>query len=97
MGEMTAYTLEELVSQAESGGVTLAELLSSRLSANDLDRIQGDLSRAMAENYRSIEGFMSGIEVPSIADFSELSETDLDDAEALIRAALSDEAPLARC
>ncbi len=97
MGEMTAYTLEDLVSQAESGGVTLAELLSSKLSAQDLDRMQGDLGKMMAENYRSIEGFMSGVEVASIADFTELSPADLDDAEALIRAALSDDADLARC
>lgn len=97
MGAMSVYTFEDLVSQAESEGVTLAEVISSRLSATDLDSIQADLRRTMAENYRSIEDFMTGVEVPSIADFSELSPSDLDEAEALIKAALSDESVPAHC
>ena len=91
MGEMTAYTLEDLVSQADSGGVTLAAVLSSKLSAEDLGRLQDDLARKMADNYRSIETFMADVDVPSIADLSDLSDADLDEIQGEIRAAMSDE------
>lgn len=96
MGEMTAYTIEELVSQAESGGGTLADVLTSRLSANDLDKLQRELSRMMAENYKTIDGFMADVEVPSIADLSVLSDSDLDEIQHEVLAALSDEAVVAQ-
>ncbi|MDQ1372188.1 MAG: hypothetical protein QG582_1103 [Candidatus Thermoplasmatota archaeon] len=96
MGEMTAYTIEELVSQAESGGSTLAEVLTSRLSANDLDMLQRDLSKMIAENYKSIDGFMADVEVPSIAGLSVLSDSDLDEIQHEVLAALSDEALVAQ-
>lgn len=89
---MTAHTMEELVSQSESEGVTLAEFMASRLSANDLEQLQQDLGRQLADNYSAIEAFMAEVEVPSIADFSNLSITDLDEMEGEITAALSDEA-----
>jgi hypothetical protein len=92
---MTAYNIEELVSQAESGGCTLADVLSSKVSAEDLERMQQDLRRTMEENYRSIETFMSGVDVPSIADLSVLSGDVLDELEHELKAALSDETALA--
>lgn len=91
MGEMTAYKLEDLISQAESGGVTLAEVMSSKLSAKDLERMQQELGQRMADNYRSIETFMADVEVPSIAGISDLSDSDLDEIQGEIIAALSDE------
>lgn len=97
MGEMAAYTLEDLVSQAESRGVTLAEVLSSELSAKDMDEMQQELGQRMSENYSSIEGFMAGVDIPSIADFSGLSMADLDEFQAEVLAALSDETLSAHC
>jgi hypothetical protein len=91
MGEMTVYSIDELVSQAESGFGTLAEVLTSRLSANDLDTLQRDLSRMIAENFKTIDGFMADVEVPSIAGLSALSESDLDEIQHDVLAALSDE------
>lgn len=96
MGEMTACNIEELVSQAESGGGTLADVLTSRLSAMDLDELERELAQRMAENYRTIEGFMAEVEVPSIADLSDLSLSDLDEIQNDVLAALSDETISAR-
>jgi len=96
MGEMTAYDIEELVSQAESIGVTLADVFSSKLSAEDMERMQQDLTKKMAENYKAIEGFMADVEVPSLADLSNLSDTDLDEIQGEIIAALSDDVACAR-
>lgn len=95
MGEMTAYTIEELVSQAESGGGTLADVLSSRLSAEDLARLQQELVERIAENYRNIEGFMADVEVPSIAGLSDMSASDLDEIQNDVLTALSDGAQYA--
>lgn len=92
---MAAYTIDDLVSQAEAGGCTLAEVMSSRLSADDLAGLQSELGRMIAENYRSIESFMSDVEVPSIADLSVLPAGVLDELEDEIRVALSDEPALA--
>lgn len=92
MDQMTAYSIEDLVSQTGPGGTTLAEVLSSRLSADEMDELQRDLARRMAENYRNIEGFMADVDVPSIADLSDMSASDLDDIQGEILAALSDEA-----
>lgn len=96
MGYMTAYSIEELTSQADSGGVTLAQVLSSRLSATDLDELQRDLVRKISENYGTIEGFMAGVEVPDLADLSDLSPSDLDEIQGEVLAALSDEGLAAR-
>lgn len=92
---MAAYTIDDLVSQAEAGGCTLAEVMSSRLSADDLAGLQSELGRMIAENYRSIESFMSEVDVPSMADLSALSGDVLDELEHELKAALSDEAALA--
>lgn len=92
---MTAYTIEELVSQAESGGGTLADVLSSRLSAEDLARLQQELVERIAENYRNIEGFMADVEVPSIAGLSDMSASDLDEIQNDVLTALSDGAQYA--
>ncbi len=97
MDEMTAYDIDDYVSQAESGGVTLAQVLASNLSADELDRMQGDLMRRMADNYRSIEGYMSDVEVPSMVELSNLSDAELQEFEVEIAAALSDTEALAHC
>lgn len=91
MGEMTAFNIEELASQADSRGVTLAELLSSELSAEEVDRLQMELREEMAENSRRIEGFMADIEVPSLADLCNLSFEELDEVQHEIESELSDE------
>lgn len=90
MGEMTAYTMDELVSQAESRGVTLAEELSLRLSAEDMEDLEHELAQEMSENLRSIEEFMRDVEVSSSTDFSALSVEELDCMQRDILTALSD-------
>ncbi|MGD9963163.1 MAG: hypothetical protein AB7S97_04610 [Thermoplasmata archaeon] len=92
---MTGYKVDQFVSQAESEGCTLADVLTSRLSANDLDALQLELTQKMAENYRTIEGFMADVEVPSVADFSGFTGQELDEMQSEVLAALSDEPLLA--
>ncbi len=63
-----------LVSQAETEGVTLAEVISRTLDPRELDLMQAELADELSENYRNIEGFMSGIEVPSLEDLMSSEE-----------------------
>jgi hypothetical protein len=92
---MTAYSIEELVRQAESEGVTLAEVISRRLSSGDMDALETELKTRMDANYVLIEGFMQDVDVPSIPDFSNLSEQDLVKMQHDVLSALSDESSVA--
>lgn len=92
MDEMAAYSIEELVSQAETAGMTLAEVLSSQLSADEVDRLQSAVRARMAENFRTIESFMADVEVPSLADLCNLPDDELDEMQRDIESVLSDEA-----
>jgi len=71
---MARVTLVELASQAEREGITLAEVISKTLDPRELDLMQAELADELSENYRNIEGFMSGIEVPSIGELMNLEE-----------------------
>jgi len=72
---MASVTLVELASQAEKEGITLAEVISRTLDPRELDLMQAELADELAENYRNIEEFMSGIEVPSIGELMNLEGT----------------------
>jgi len=72
---MAGVTLVELASQAEKEGITLAEVISRTLDPRELDLMQAELADELSENYQNIEGFMSGIEVPSIGELMNLEET----------------------
>jgi hypothetical protein len=71
---MASMTLVELASQAEKEGITLAEVISRTLDPRELDLMQAELADELSENYRNIEEFMSGIEVPSIGELMNLEE-----------------------
>ena len=71
---MASVTLVELASQAEKEGITLAEVISRTLDPRELDLMQAELADELSENYRNIEGFMSGIEVPSLGELMNLEE-----------------------
>lgn len=71
---MASMTLVELAGQAEKEGITLAEVISRTLDSRELDLMQAELADELSENYRNIEGFMSGIEVPSIGELMNLEE-----------------------
>jgi hypothetical protein len=72
---MAGVTLVELASQAEKEGITLAEVISRTLDPRELDLMQAELADELSENYRNIEEFMNGIEVPSIGELMNLEET----------------------
>ena len=72
---MAGVTLVELASQAEKEGITLAEVISRTLDPRELDLMQAELADELSENYRNIDEFMNGIEVPSIGELMNLEET----------------------
>jgi hypothetical protein len=71
---MAGMTLVELAGQAEKEGITLAEVISRTLDPRELDLMQAELADELSENYRNIEDFMSGIEVPSLGELMNLEE-----------------------
>jgi hypothetical protein len=71
---MAGMTLVELAGQAEKEGITLAEVISRTLGPRELDLMQAELADELSENYRNIEDFMSGIEVPSLGELMNLEE-----------------------
>ena len=71
---MARVTLVELASQAEKEGITLAEIISRTLDPRELDIMQAELADELSVNYRNIEGFMSGVEVPSLGELMDLDE-----------------------
>jgi len=73
---MSRVTLVELVSQAETEGMTLAEVISRMLSPKELDLIQSNLEDELSQNYRRIEEFMGGVEVPSLTELMDLDTSE---------------------
>jgi hypothetical protein len=71
---MARATLVDLVSQAEKEGITLAEVISRSLSPKELDLMQTELADELSKNYRNIEEFMSGVEVPSLGELMNLED-----------------------
>ncbi|MGQ9586767.1 MAG: hypothetical protein ACUVT7_00055 [Thermoplasmata archaeon] len=66
-----------LASQAENEGITLAEKISKTLTAKEIAKMQEDLEKELASNYRNIESYMSGVDVPSIDDLIALDDEEL--------------------
>jgi hypothetical protein len=91
---MSKDPLAELVSQAEAEGVTLAEMISRTWSPAQIARAQAKLAKQISSNYRSIEGFMSGIKIPSIEEILALEESDQFELGASSDPLLSDATPL---
>ncbi len=87
---MSCFTIEELTSQAEKKGVTLANVISTMMSSEEIDRMQNDIKSRISSNYQSIREFMSDVEVPSLDELSQLSEDELQRMQDGITHAMSD-------
>jgi len=87
---MSSNTIEDFISQAEESGVTLAQVMSASLSAEELDRMQSELRGRIEKGYESIAGFMDAVEPPGPVDFSSLPEEELAEMQHSIETALSD-------
>ena len=74
---MALSHMKKLASQADDEGVTLAEKISRSMTPEEIDKMQCDLERELAANYRNIEEFMSGIDVPSIDDILSMNDEEL--------------------
>jgi hypothetical protein len=71
---MATLDVEELVSQAEKEGVTLAEMISRTLTPEQIDDMQSGLCNELASNYGKIERFMREVRVPSLDELMGLNE-----------------------
>jgi len=91
---MSYSNMMRFVSQAEKEGVTLAEVLTRKLSARDLDEIQADLVEELSSNYRNIEDFMSDVSVPSIDEVLAMDQDDQAGLQSVSGRVLSDDNPL---
>lgn len=91
---MAYSNMMRFVSQAEEEGVTLAEVLTRKLSARDLDKIQAALAEELSSNYRNIEDFMSDVSVPSIDDILAMDQEEQVGLQSESGRELSDDNPL---
>lgn len=87
---MSLSKLVELVGQAEEEGVTLAAMINSRLSPEDLEAARLELSMELSRSYSAIEDYMSDVEVPALDD---IVATGFPGFPSLLE---SDELPIAR-
>lgn len=65
---MSLSRLMELVGKAEEQGVTLAAMIGSELSPEDLELARAELSKEISRSYSAIAGFMDEVEVPPLED-----------------------------
>jgi macrodomain Ter protein organizer (MatP/YcbG family) len=87
---VASVSIEQLASQAEKEGVTLAEMISKHMSAEEIDRTQAEIHAELARNYTSIEDFMQDIESSSFLNLAVLSEEELRDLQEEVVLSLSD-------
>ena len=87
---VTSVSIERLASQAEEEGITLAEMITRRMSAEDIDEAQAAIHAELARNYTSIEDFMLNLEPASPANLADLSEEELFDLREETVLSLSD-------
>ena len=91
---MAYSNMMRFVSQAEDEGVTLAEVLTRKLSARDLDKMQAALAEELSSNYRNIEDFMSDVSVPSIDEVLAMDQDEQVGLQSESGRELSDDNPL---
>ena len=68
---MSISKIDELVSQSEIEGVTLASLISKHMSSDEISEAKEQLAIAIADGAERIEEFMSGIKIQSIWEILE--------------------------
>ncbi|OGS52375.1 MAG: hypothetical protein A3K75_05205 [Euryarchaeota archaeon RBG_13_61_15] len=87
---MASVGIEQLASQAEKEGVTLAEMITRHMSMEDIDRAQAVIHAELASNYSSIEDFMQNLEPSSPLNLAGMSEEELLDLQEEVVLSLSD-------
>jgi hypothetical protein len=68
---MSLSKIVELVGKAEEEGVTLAAMISAKMSPEDLEAARLELSAELSRSYLSIADYMEEVEVPSLDDIME--------------------------
>lgn len=70
---MSLSSLEELVSQADREGVTLAEVIARSMTTKEMNVLQRGLTSELEDNYAKISDFMGDIETSSMVDMEGMS------------------------
>jgi len=89
--QMSLPLLEQLVSQAESEGVTLAEMISRTMTEQQMAATEEEIRAEVARERSEIEGFMSDLEVASLETYLSMDDDHLSDVFEDLAFALSDE------
>jgi len=88
---MASLDMDELVSQAEAEGVTLAEMITRSMTPKQINEMQRGLNGEIAENYHKIESFMREVKVASLEELMELQGAVMTYPHTILEAALSDD------
>jgi len=87
---MSLSLLGQLVSQAESEGVTLAEVISRTMTEQQMVEAEREIRSEVARERSDIEEFMSGVEVASLDTYLSMDDDKLLDVFENLAFALSD-------
>ena len=74
---MSVSSLEELVSQADREGVTLAEVIARSMTPRQMNTLQKGLTSEIKSNYAKISTFMDEVETSSMTDIEGMSIEEL--------------------
>jgi len=88
---MSLSLLEQLVSQAEREGVTLAEVISRTMTEQQMMEAEQEIGSEVARERSDIEEFMSGIEVASLDTYLAMDDDQLLDVFEDLAFAMSDD------
>ncbi len=88
---MVSKDIDELVSQADTEGVTLAEIISRTMTPKQINKLQSILNSEIIENYSKIEDFMQDVKVASLEELMDLQGDVTTAAQTPAEVALSDD------
>jgi len=74
---VSVSSLEELVSQADREGVTLAEVIARSMTPRQMNTLQKGLTSEIKGNYAKISTFMDEVETSSMTEIEGMSIEEL--------------------
>jgi len=70
-------SLDELVSQADREGVTLAEVIARSMTPRQMNTLQKGLTTELERNYAKISAFMEDVDISSMVEIEGMSIEEL--------------------
>jgi ribosomal protein S12 len=74
---VSVSSLDELVSQADREGVTLAEVIARSMTPGQMNTLQKGLTAELEDNYAKISSFMEHVETSSMVEIEGMSIEEL--------------------